>query len=54
MREADTPKTTCKDFNLETVGGLGWMKWLKKGACKCLYFMQLSLHYILFGKYFIG
>ena len=47
-------KTPCKDFNLAIVGGLGWMKWLKNGAGKCLYFMQLFLHYILFGENFIG
>ena len=47
-------KTPCKDFNLAIVGGLGWMKWLKNGAGKCLYFMQLFLHYIFFGENFIG
>ena len=47
-------KIPCKDFNLAIVGGLGWMKWLKNGARKCLYFMQLFLHYILFGENFIG
>ena len=41
---------TCKDFNLAVVGRPGWIKWLKNGAGKCLYFMQLFLHYILFGK----
>ena len=30
------------------------MKWLKNGAGKCLYFMQLFLDYILFGENFIG
>ena len=30
------------------------MKWLKNGAEKCLYFMQLFLHYIVFGENFIG
>ena len=49
-----TLETPCKDFNLEIVGGLGWMKWLKNGAGKYLYFMQLFLHYILFGENFIG
>ena len=29
------------------------MKWLKNGSVKCLYFMQLFLHYILFGEHFI-
>ena len=29
-------------------------KWLKNGARKCLYLMQLILHYILFGENFIG
>ena len=47
-------KTPCKDFNLAIVGGLGWMKWLKNGAGKCLYFMQLLLHCILCGENFIG
>ena len=46
-------KTPCKDFNLAIVGGLGWMKCSKNGAGKCLYFMQLFLHYILFGENFI-
>ena len=46
-------KTPCKDFNLAVVGGQGWMKCLKNGAEKCLYFMQLFLHYILFGENFI-
>ena len=46
--------TSCKDFNLAIVGGLGWMKWLKSGAGKYLYFMQLFLHYIPFGENFIG
>ena len=45
--------TPCEDFNLAIVG-LGWMKWLKNGAEKCLYFMQLSFHYILFCENFIG
>ena len=45
---------TCKDFNSAIKGGLGWMKWLKNGAGKYLYFMQLFLHYILFGENFIG
>ena len=45
---------SCKDFNLAIVGGLGWMKWLKSGAGKYLYFMQLFLHYIPFGENFIG
>ena len=30
------------------------MKWLKNWAGNCLYFMQLLLHYILFGENFIG
>ena len=47
-------KTPCKDFNLAIVGGLGWIKWLKSGAGKYSYFMQLFLHYILFGENFIG
>ena len=34
--------------------GLGWMKWLKMGQIKVLYFMQLLLQYILFGENFIG
>ena len=33
---------------------VGWMKWLKNGAEKVLYFMQLFLHYILFGENFVG
>ena len=45
-----TPQTTCNNFNLAIVRGLGWIKWLKNGAGKCLYFMQLSLHYIFFGE----
>ena len=53
-RRSGHHKTPCKDFDLATVGGLGWMKWLKNGAGKCLYFMQLFLHYILFGENFIG
>ena len=47
-------KTSCKDFNFAIGRGLGWMKWLKNGAEKSLYFMQLTLHYILFGENFIG
>ena len=43
-------KTPCKGFNLAVIGGLRWMKWFKNGAGKCLYFMQLFLHYIRFGK----
>ena len=35
-------KTPCKDFNLAIVVGPGWMKWLKTGAGKSLYFMQFS------------
>ena len=46
-------KTPCKDCNLAIVG-LSWMKWLKNGVGKCLYFMQLFLHYIFFGVIFIG
>ena len=30
------------------------MKWLKSGAGKYLYFMQLFLHYIPFGEIFIS
>ena len=44
----------CKDFNLAIVGRPGWIKWLKNRAGKCLYFMQLFLHYILFGKKWEG
>ena len=29
-----TLKTPCKDFNLAILGGLNWMKWLKKRAGK--------------------
>ena len=47
-------KGPCKDFNFVIVGGLDWMKWLENGAGKCLYFMQLFLHNILFGENFIG
>ena len=48
-------KTPCKDFNLVIVGGgLGWMKWFKNVAWKCLYFMQVFLHYTLFGENLIG
>ena len=47
-------KLATQDFNLAIVGGLGWMKWLKNGAGKCLYFLQLILHCILFGEYFVG
>ena len=39
-----------KDFNLAVGGGLGWMKWFKNGVKKSLHFMQLFLHYILFGE----
>ena len=46
-------KTPCKDFNLAILG-LGWMKLLKNGAEKCLYFMQLFWHSILLGENFIG
>ena len=49
-----TLKALCKDFNLAIVGGLVWMKLLKNGAGKRLYFMQLFLLYILFGEHFIG
>ena len=44
--------TPCIDFDLAIVEGLGCKKWLKNGAEKCLYFMQLLQHYILFGKIF--
>ena len=47
-------KTPSKDFNLTIVRLLGGMKWLKNGAGKFLYFMQLFLHYILSGENFIG
>ena len=43
-----------KDFNLLMEGGLGWIKWLKNGAWKILYFMELFLLYILFCENFIG
>ena len=46
-------KTPDKDFNLEIVGGLHWMKWLTNGSGRCLYFMQLFFHYIIFGENFI-
>ena len=46
--------TICKDFDLAIVGWLGWIKWLKNRAGICLYFMQLFLHYILFGENFVG
>ena len=46
--------TQCKDFHLVTEGGLGWMKWLKNGAGKKLYFMELFLHCIVFDENFIG
>ena len=36
-------KTPYRDFNLAIVGELGWMKWLKNRAGKCIYFMQLFL-----------
>ena len=47
-------KVPCKDFNLAIVGELGWMKWLKNEAVKCLYLMQLFLNYILFDENFIA
>ena len=34
-----TPQDTPKGFNLAILGGLGWMKWLKNGAGKCLNFL---------------
>ena len=34
-----TLKTPCKDFNLAIGERLGWMKLLKNGAGKSLYFM---------------
>ena len=43
-----------KDFHLAIGGGLGWIKWLKNGQGKVLHFMQLFLHYILFGQSFTG
>ena len=46
-------KTPDKDFNFEIVVGLDWMKWLTNGSGKCLYFMQLFFHYIIFGENFI-
>ena len=41
MGEVDSSRH--HDFNLSVVGGLGWMKWLKNGAGKCLYFMQFKV-----------
>ena len=46
-------KTPCKDFNLTIGGGLGWMKWLKNGAGKKIYFIELFLHDIFLAKNFI-
>ena len=46
-------ETPCKDFSLAIGGELGWKKWLKNGAGKDLYFMQLFLQYTLFGENFI-
>ena len=54
MRESWPLKKPCKDFNLAIVGELGWMKWLKNEAAKCLYLMQLFLNYILFDENFIA
>ena len=54
LRDSWPLKTPCKNVNLAIGGGLGWMKWLKNGAGKSLYFMQLFLHYIIFGENFIG
>ena len=54
MEEVDPSRHQCEGFNLAIAGGLGWTKWLKNGAGKCLYFMQLFLHYILFCENFIG
>ena len=48
------PQAPSKDFHLANGGGLGWMKWLKMGQRKILYFMQFFLYYILFGENFIG
>ena len=48
------PSRPCKDFKLVIVGGIGWMKWLKNGAGKCLHFMKLFLHYMLLGENFTG
>ena len=41
-------------INLKIGGNLGWMKLLRNGVMKSLYFMQLFLRYILFGEHFIG
>ena len=48
------PSRPYKDFKLVIVGGIGWMKWLKNGAGKCLHFMKLFLHYMLLGENFTG
>ena len=37
-------ETPYKDFNLAIGRGIGWMKWVKNGEEKSLYFMQLFLH----------
>ena len=45
-------KILCKDFNLATVGRLGWMKWLKNGAF--IFHAIIPKLYFLFGENFIG
>ena len=42
-------KTPFKDFNLAILG-LGWIKWLKDGAGKCLYVMKLFLTISFLGS----
>ena len=37
-------KTACKYFNFAIGGGMKYVKWLKNGAGKDLYFMRLFLH----------
>ena len=43
-------KATCKDFNLAIVGELGWMKWLKNWAGKCLYWCNFSCNVFFLMK----
>ena len=43
MGEVDPSRHHEKIFNLAIGGGLGWIKGLKNGARKSLYFMQLFL-----------
>ena len=38
-------KTPCKDFNLAITGGLGWMKWLKKGRKR--FYVSCNYSYII-------